>query len=43
MYKDQIEDQKKNQSLPVKIEEEEYKVKKILNKQKFRKKDRYLV
>jgi len=39
-YKDQVEDQKKEQPAPVIIEEEEeYKVKKILNKKKFRGKD----
>ena len=44
MYKDQVEGQKKKWSLPVIIkEEEEYKVEKILNKRKFRGKDRYLV
>ena len=44
MYKDQVEDQKKEWSLSVVIkEEEEYKVEKILNKRKFRGKDRYLV
>ena len=44
MYKDQVEDQKKEQSLSVVIEEEEeYEVEKILNKRKFRGKDRYLV
>jgi len=44
MYKDQVEDQKKKQSLPVIIkEEEEYKIEKILNKRKFREKNRYLV
>ena len=44
MYKDQVEDQKKEWPLPVIIkEEEEYEVEKILNKRKFREKDRYLV
>ena len=44
MYKDQVEGQKKEWPLPVIIkEEEEYKVEKILNKRKFRGKDRYLV
>ena len=44
MYKDQVEGQKKEWPLPVIIkEEEEYKVEKILNKRKFREKDRYLV
>jgi len=44
MYKDQVEDQRKEQPLPVVIEEEKvYKVEKILNKRKFREKDRYLV
>jgi len=44
MYKDQIEGQRKKQSLPVIIEEEEiYEVEKILNKRKFRGKNRYLV
>jgi len=39
-YKDQVEDQKKEQPAPVIIEEEEeYKVEKILNKKKFRGKD----
>ena len=39
-YKDQIEGQKKEQPAPVIIEgEEEYEVKKILNKKKFRGKD----
>jgi len=43
-YKDQVEGQKKEQPVPVIIEgEEEYKVEKILNKKKFRGKDRYLV
>ena len=43
-YKDQVEGQKKEQPAPVIIEEEEeYKVKKILNKKKFRGKDQYLV
>ena len=44
MYKDQVEDQRKEQPLPAVIEEEKvYKVEKILNKRKFREKDRYLV
>ena len=44
MYKDQVEDQRKEQPLLVVIKgEEEYKVEKILNKRKFRGKDRYLV
>ena len=44
MYRDQVEGQKKEQSLLVIIKEkEEYKVKKILNKRKFRGKNRYLV
>jgi len=44
IYKDQVEGQKKEQPLPVIIErEEEYEVEKILNKKKFRRKDRYLV
>ena len=44
IYKNQIEDQKKEQPLLVVIEEEEkYEVEKILNKRKFRGKDRYLV
>ena len=44
MYKDQIEGQRKKQSLPVIIKEKEiYKVEKILNKRKFRGKNRYLV
>jgi len=44
IYKDQVEGQKKKQPLPVIIErEEEYEVEKILNKKKFRRKDRYLV
>jgi len=39
-YKDQIEGQKKEQPAPVIIKgEEEYEVKKILNKKKFRGKD----
>jgi len=43
-YKDQVEGQKKEWSLLVIIEEEErYKVEKILNKRKFRGRDRYLV
>ena len=44
MYKDQIESQKEKQPLLVIIEEKkEYKVEKILNKRKFRGKDRYPV
>ena len=44
MYRDQVEGQRKEQPLPVVIKgEKEYKVKKILNKKKFRGKDRYLV
>jgi len=44
MYRDQVEGQRKEQPLPVVIkEEEEYEVEKILNKKKFRGKDRYLV
>ena len=44
MYKDQVEGQKKEQSLLVIVKgKEEYKVEKILNKRKFREKDRYLV
>ena len=44
MYKDQVEGQKKEWPLLVIIEgKEEYKVEKILNKRKFRGKDRYLV
>jgi len=43
-YRNQIEAQKKEQPLPVIIKrEEEYKVEKILNKRKFREKDRYLI
>ena len=43
-YKDQVEGQKKKQLAPVIIKgEEEYKVEKILNKKKFRERDRYLV
>ena len=43
-YRDQVEGQKKEQLAPVIIEEEkEYEVEKILNKKKFRGKDRYLV
>jgi len=43
-YKDQVEDQKKEWPAPVIIEEkEEYKVEKILNKKKFRGKDKYLI
>jgi len=44
MYKDQVEGQKKKWPLLVIIKgEKEYKVEKILNKRKFRGKDRYLV
>jgi len=43
-YKDQVEDQRKEWPSPVIIDgEEEYKVEKILNKRKFREKNRYLV
>ena len=43
-YRDQVEGQKKEQPAPVIIEgKEEYEVEKILNKRKFRGKDRYLV
>ena len=43
-YKDQVEGQKKEQLAPVVIErKEEYEVEKILNKKRFREKDRYLV
>jgi len=43
-YRDQVEGQKKECFLPVIIEEKEkYEVEKILNKQKFREKNRYLV
>ena len=43
-YKDQVEGQKKKRPAPVIIEgEEEYEIEKILNKKKFRGKDRYLV
>jgi len=43
-YKDQVEGQKKEWLAPVIIEgEEEYEVKKILNKKKFRGKNQYLV
>ena len=42
-YKDQVEEQKKECSFLVVIKEEEYEIKKILNKRKFREKDRYLV
>jgi len=43
-YKDQVEGQRKEQPSPVIIDrEEEYEVKKILNKRKFRGKDRYVV
>jgi len=44
IYKDQVEGQRKEWPLLVVIKEKEkYKVKKILNKRKFRGKDRYLV
>jgi len=44
MYKDQVKDQRKGWLLLVVIKgEEKYKVEKILNKRKFRGKDRYLV
>ena len=43
-YKDQVEGQRKKWLSPVIINgEEEYKVEKILNKRKFREKNRYLV
>ena len=43
-YRDQVEGQKKKWPLPVIIkEEEEYKIEKILNKRKFRGRDKYLV
>ena len=43
-YKDQVEGQKKEWSLLVIIEREErYKVEKILNKRKFRGRDKYLI
>ena len=43
-YKYQVEDQRKEWSSPVIIDgEEKYKVEKILNKKKFREKNRYLV
>jgi len=43
-YKDQAEGQRKEQPSPVIIDrEEEYEVKKILNKRKLRGKDRYVV
>jgi len=43
-YKDQVKDQKKEQPVLVVIKgEKEYKVKKILNKRKFREKNKYLV
>jgi len=43
-YKDQVEGQKKEWLAPIIIKgEEEYKVEKILNKRKFRGKNRYLV
>jgi len=44
MYKDQVKDQRKGWLFLVVIKgEEKYKVEKILNKRKFRGKDRYLV
>jgi len=44
MYKDQVKDQRKGWLLLVVIKgEEKYKVEKILNKRKFRGKDKYLV
>ena len=44
IYKDQIEDQRKEWPFPVVIKgEEKYEVEKILNKRKFREKNRYLV
>ena len=44
MYKDQVKDQRKGWLLLVVIKgEEKYKVEKILNKRKFKGKDRYLV
>ena len=44
MYKEQVEGQKKEWPLLVIIEgKKEYEVEKILNKRKFRGKDRYLV
>jgi len=43
-YKDQVEGQKKEQLVPVIIKrKEKYKVEKILNKKRFRRKDQYLV
>jgi len=39
----QVEGQRKEQPAPVIIEEEEWEVERILNKQKIRKKDKYLV
>ena len=43
-YRDQVEGQKKKHSLSIIIEEEEeYKVEKILNKRKFKGRNRYLV
>jgi len=43
-YKDQVEGQRKEwPSLVIIDREEEYKIEKILNKRKFREKDRYLV
>jgi len=43
-YKDQVKGQKKERPAPVIIEgEEKYEVDKILNKRKFRGRDRYLV
>jgi len=42
-YVGQVEGQRKEQPAPVIIEEEEWEVERILNKQKIRKKDKYLV
>jgi len=43
-YIGQVEEQKKEQPMPVIIEEEEkWEVEKILNKQQIREKDKYLV
>jgi len=43
-YKDQVENQRKEWSSPVIIDKKKkYKVEKILNKRKFREKNRYLV
>ena len=43
-YKDQVKGQKKKWPLPVIIEgEKKYEVEKILNKRKFRERDKYLV